>query len=162
MSAQADLLLNPSAADNGSPNGDVVRSLGLTSRTPAGCPGAAILHRGLSAPIAALLEQGGSFHEDRRSIEILKAADPDLPIIYISRGTTRRRETAIRRLCIHYFLTHPAWSEELRLVLEVLVRAASAAGFHERSVARQPDQDNRREETGTPRHSGGGDEDDLR
>ena len=80
--------------------------------------------------------QGASLREDRGAIEALKAADKDLPIIYIARSTRPRRETAIRRLCIHYFLAYPVEGEELRLVLDVLARSSVSAASFERFFTR--------------------------
>ena len=111
------------------PVAEVLKSLRLQPERHPRCPRALVLRsRTGLAPIAAIIEQGSGLRDDRESIEAIKASDSDLPIIYIARAATARRETAIRRLCIHYFLAEPVEKEELRLVLGVLVRSAVASG----------------------------------
>ncbi len=110
------------------PVADVIRSLKLRSEQHARCARARVLRTaGDGAAVAVILAQGPVFREDRAAIETLKGSDRDLPIIYVARTTTPRRETAIRRLCIHYFLAEPVEKDELRLVLEVLVRSAGSS-----------------------------------
>jgi len=87
-------------------------------------------------PVAAIVPQGARFRDDRIAIESLKADDRELPIIYVANGARPRRETAIRRLCIHYFLADPVECEELRLVLDVLLRGAEPSSSYERYFTR--------------------------
>jgi hypothetical protein len=116
---------------------EVLESLRLRSEPHPGCPRALVLRPSTGiVPIAVLLEQGSGLRGDRESIEAIKAADRDLPIIYVARAASARRETAIRRLCIHYFLAEPVEKDELRLVLGVLVRAAASNGQHAQSFER--------------------------
>ena len=115
---------------------DVVRqALGLTSRRHPAHEGALLLERS-GRPVAAIVPQGETFRADRFAIESLKAHDRELPIIYVASDARPRRETAIRRLCIHYFLADPTECEELRLVLDVLLRGAEPASSYERYFTR--------------------------
>lgn len=113
----------------------VIQTLGLTpSRHPAHEGGVLLERNGRS--VAAIVPQGETFRSDRLTIESLKAYDRDLPIIYVANGARPRRETAIRRLCIHYFLADPVECEELRLVLDVLMRSAEPSSAYERYFTR--------------------------
>jgi len=113
----------------------VGRALGLTSRRHPANEGALLLEQN-GRPVAAIVPQGETFRADRLAIESLKAHDRELPIIYVANGARPRRETAIRRLCIHYFLADPVECEELRLVLDVLLRGAEPASSYERYFTR--------------------------
>jgi len=62
------------------------------------------------------VRESESLRDDVATIEAVKTQAPSMPIIFLSRSTKPRRETAIRRLGIHYFLAHPVDGEELRLV----------------------------------------------
>ena len=115
----------------------VIGSLHLESSGHPRCSHARLVRKtGHSQPVAAILEQGESFLEDRRAIECLKADERELPIIYLSRATPSRRETAIRRLGIHYFLASPVEGEELNLVLEALLLAHVTTAPYERRFIR--------------------------
>ena len=130
MGVQSELIQNSMTAATADPVAVVLDRLGLEGGPHSRCPSARIVRsRAGSPPIAAILEEGVSFDEDRESIEALKRFGRDLPIIYIARSASPGRETAVRRLCIHYFLAHPVERDELRLVLEVLRRAASSYSF---------------------------------
>jgi hypothetical protein len=119
------------------PVNEVVRSLELRSEQHQRCARARVLRTaGDGAAVAVILGQGPVFREDREAIETLKGSDRNLPIIYVARTTTPRRETAIRRLCIHYFLAEPVEKDELRLVLEMLVRSAGSSHAVTRSFER--------------------------
>ena len=111
MDTQADLLLERPEGVGLDPVHAVIQDLRLAPERHPAHPSALLLHKNGSGPIAVLLPQGSSLREDRGAIEALKAADKDLPIIYIARSTRPRRETAIRRLCIHYFLAYPVEGE---------------------------------------------------
>ncbi len=116
---------------------DVIRALGLqAAEHPIGPRARFIRKRANASPIAAILEQGETFREDKRAILAMKSASRELPIIFIARTTQPRREMAIRRLCIHYFLADPADSEELRLVLDALLRASVSTTSYERFFTR--------------------------
>jgi len=134
VSTQADQTCEPAAAA-AEPLDMVLRSLGLTSRRHPACGGAMLLERS-ARPVAAIVPQGARFRDDRIAIESLKADDRELPIIYVANGARPRRETAIRRLCIHYFLADPVECEELRLVLDVLLRGAEPSSSYERYFTR--------------------------
>ena len=113
----------------------VIQALGLTpSRHPAHERGVLLERNGRT--VAAIVPQGDTFRADRLTIESLKAYDRDLPIIYVANGARPRRETAIRRLCIHYFLADPVECEELRLVLDVLMRSVEPSSAYERYFTR--------------------------
>lgn len=114
----------------------VIDSLRLETDVHPATRTAMILKRPLSAPLAALVCQGASLRNDKEAIEALKASNQSLPIIYVSKSAKPRRETAIRRMGIHYFLSPPVEAEELRLVLEVLVRNTSTSGRFERFFTR--------------------------
>lgn len=114
----------------------VLGALQLEAVPSPAAPNAEILKRSGWTPVAALVRQGEALREDRTMIEALKDKDPSLPIIFLSKSARPRRETAIRRLGIHYFLTCPVDAEELRLVLDVLIRAASSAASFERFFTR--------------------------
>ena len=114
----------------------VVESLDLQLAGRSEAPRVRVLRRAHAAPLAALVEQGPSFRDDRAAIERLKTEHPWLAIIYISRSAGARREAAIRRLGIHYFLAHPIDPEELRLVLDVLIRSFDSTDSLERFFTR--------------------------
>ena len=137
MNTQNEVQQSRSAVLEDDPVGEVLRALGLSTAGHPQCPSARVLRKGHgSAPIAAILEQGETFREDKRTILALKTADRDLPIIFIASTNQARREMAIRRLCIHYFLAHPVDCEELRLVLDVLVRTTAPTPSCERFFTR--------------------------
>lgn len=115
---------------------EVERILGLQSQRHTDCDRARILRRSGSSPLAAIVLQGEKFRDDKTAIQTLKEVERDLPIIYIARTTQPRRETAIRRMCIHYYLTQPIEIGELKLVLEVLMRSAVSSGSFERFFTR--------------------------
>ena len=134
MNTQADATCEP--LDAAADAVDMVRqSLGLASRRHPAHDSAVLLERN-GRPVAAIVPQGGTFRQDRHAIESLKAHDRELPIIYVANGARPRRETAIRRLCIHYFLADPVECEELRLVLDVLLRGAEPTSSYERYFTR--------------------------
>src|SRR5262245_34538811 len=113
----------------------VVRGLGLVpNRHPAHAGAMLLQYQGRA--VAASVPHSETLHEDRRAIEALKTSDRELPIIYVANGAQPSRETAIRRLCIHYFLADPVECEELRLVLDVLLRSNEAASSFERHATR--------------------------
>ena len=134
MNAQTNATLDP-------PNGGpahvdlVLRDLGLTPNPHPAHSGAVLLQRDGRA-VAAIVPQSETFREDRRAIEALKTSDRELPIIYVAKGARPRRETAIRRLCIHYFLADPVECDELRLVLDVLLRSTESLSSYERYFTR--------------------------
>lgn len=134
MNTQTDLTYEPLAAAS-DPVDMVVRALGLTPSRHHADPGAVLLQRNGRA-VAAIVLQSSTFRDDRMTIEALKADDRELPIIYIANGARPRRETAIRRLCIHYFLADPVECEELRLVLDVLLRSVEPSSSYERYFTR--------------------------
>jgi len=103
---------------------------------PNGAQTARVLRRRGAMPVATLVRESESLREDLATIEAVKALSPSMPIIFLSRSARPRRETAIRRLGIHYFLAHPADGEELRLVLDALLRAAERAAAFERFFTR--------------------------
>jgi hypothetical protein len=134
VNTQTDLIYEPPAA-GADPVDVVIRALGLTPRRHPAHAGAVLLERNGLA-VAAIVFQRATFREDRLAIEALKAHDRELPIIYVASGGRPRRETAIRRLCIHYFLADPVECEELRLVLDVLLRSAEPSSSYERYFTR--------------------------
>lgn len=134
MNAQTDLTYELLAA-GADPVEMVVRALGLTPSRHPSHPGAVLLERN-ARTVAAIVPQSDTFREDRLTIEALKTLDRELPIIYVASGARPRRETAIRRLCIHYFLADPVECEELRLVLDVLMRSSEPSSSYERYFTR--------------------------
>ena len=114
----------------------VLESLGLQAEAHPPSPHVLILHRNGSGPLAAILCQGASLRDDRDAIDAVKALRTALPIIYASKSSRPRRESAIRRMGIHYFLSPPVESEELRLVLDTLVQSASSSTSFERCYTR--------------------------
>lgn len=76
-------------------------------------------------PLAAFVLQGATARADRTAIEAIKSLDRALPIVYVAHQPTRRRETSVRRLSIHYLLNDPIDRTELSLVIEALVRATA-------------------------------------
>lgn len=109
---------------------EIAGALGLRIRPHPRCDRArAVLTPTDSSQVALVFEQGPTFRADKRAIAELKAEQRDLRIIYLATTTQARREMAVRRLGIHYFLAHPHDGEELRLVLEALVRASVTTSF---------------------------------
>ena len=115
---------------------EVVRGLGFESASHRERPFATLVCRPGMPPLAALVRQSGTFREDRRSIEDLKASEGPVPIIYLAHETGLKREAAVRRLGIHYFLAPPFNQEELRLVLEALARRNGPTTSFERFFTR--------------------------
>src|ERR1043166_4253477 len=89
---------------------------------PGGAERAPLLKRTGAPPLATLVRESESLRDDVAAIESVKSQAPSMPIIFLSRSARPRRESAIRRLGIHYFLAHPIDGEELRLVRDVLMR----------------------------------------
>ena len=135
MNTQTDVTYEPAAAA-GDRVDSVIRALGLTPHPHPAHERAMLLLQRRGRAVAAIVPQSETFREDRRAIEALKAADRELPIIYVASGARPRRETAIRRLCIHYFLADPVECDELRLVLDVLLRSVESASSYERYFTR--------------------------
>ena len=115
---------------------EVVRGLGFEPATHGERPVATLVCRPGMPPLAALLMQSGTFREDRRWIEDLKSSEGPVPIIYLAHETGLKREAAVRRLGIHYFLAPPFNQEELRLVLEALARRSLPGTSFERFFTR--------------------------
>ena len=134
MNAQTDTTFDPTTAGVARVEA-VIHGLGLTPNPHPAHAGALLLERN-GRSVAAIVPQSETFREDRRAIEALKTSDRELPIIYVAKGAHPRRETAIRRLCIHYFLADPVECEELRLVLDVLLRSNDAELSYERYFTR--------------------------
>lgn len=132
MNAQTEATTHQPGADRVD---HVIRALGLTPNRHPAHAGAVLLQRQGRA-VAAIVPQSETFREDRQAIEALKTSDRELPIIYVANGARPRRETAIRRLCIHYFLADPVECEELRLVLDVLLRHNDSGSSYERYFTR--------------------------
>lgn len=137
MNMHGPSLVAPSATQNPCEALEqVAKVLNLESQEHPLCERVRVLSRPGSSPIAAILEQGETFREDKGAIQALKGADRDLPIIYIAKTAQPRRETAVRRMCIHYYLAQPVEISELKLVLEVLVRSTVSSTSFERFFTR--------------------------